>query len=247
MGAVVEFSHVSKDFWTRRGGASQLKHHLIKPFNKKSFIAVEEHKTVLKDVSFKIQAGDFIGIMGRNGVGKSTLLKILAGIYTPNEGKIFIHGSIAPVLELGAGFAEELTGYENIFLNASILGYGKRQVKRAIDEIIDFSELEEQINDPVRNYSSGMLVRLAFSIACHLQAQILLFDEILAVGDLGFQKKCIRKISELNRSNHSIVLVTHNPDQVSQFCNRCLVLDHGTLIFDGDAKSGAHTYKGLFG
>ncbi|NJM10077.1 MAG: ABC transporter ATP-binding protein [Bdellovibrionaceae bacterium] len=173
-------------------------------------------------------------------------MKIISGIYQPNQGTVHVRGRLAPVLELGAGFADELSGYDNIFLNSSILGYSRAESLLKTDKIIEFSELGDQIHDAVRNYSSGMLVRLAFSIACHLDAQLLLFDEVMAVGDLGFQRKCMEKIGELNRAGASIVLVSHSPNQIASVCNRCLLIDNGHIIFDGSAQTGSEQYKELF-
>lgn len=242
----IELRNVTKRFVSKRGGPKDFKHLFIKPFNKKAFEVIAEERTVLNGVSFSIEKGEFVGIMGRNGVGKSTILKMLAGIYRPSQGEIVTRGQIAPVLELGAGFADELSGLENIYLNASILGYSKEQITAAVQTITNFSELGDQILDPVRNYSSGMLVRLAFSIACHLDADLLLFDEVLAVGDIGFQKKCIDKIEELHSKNKTIILVSHSPEQVAHYCSRCILLDQGAVIFDGPAIEGAQKYRDLF-
>ncbi len=206
----------------------------------------KEARTVLRDISFSIPQGDFVGIMGRNGAGKSTLLKLISGIYHPTKGDLITNGRIAPLLELGAGFATELSGYENIFLNGSILGFGRAHTNRYLDSIIEFSELGEAISRPVRKYSSGMLVRLGFSIAVHLDADILLFDEILAVGDIGFQEKCLKKIRELHKAGRTIVLVTHSPDQVERLCDRCIVFDQSGILYDGEPKEGVSRYKGLF-
>jgi len=246
MSAVVEFKNVSKSFVVVRGGARHLKHHLIKIFHRRSYEQHRESRTVLKDVSFSVLQGEFVGIMGRNGVGKSTMLKMISGIYRPNLGEIRVQGRLAPVLELGAGFAEELSGYENIALNASILGYSRKQVAEHLPKIVEFSELKDQIHDPVRNYSSGMMVRLAFSIACHLDAELLLFDEVLAVGDIGFQHKCLDKIRELNKQGASIILVSHSPEQIALHCSRCIVLDAGKVIYDGPARLGSEKYVELF-
>lgn len=204
-----------------------------------------EQVKVLNNISFDIYPGDFVGIMGHNGAGKSTILKIISGIYTPSEGDVKIDGKIAPLLELGAGFTDELSGFDNIFLNAAILGFSRKKVLETLNSIIDFSELEERIHTPVRNYSSGMTVRLAFSIAVHLGAPILLFDEVLAVGDIAFQKKCIEKIHELHQKGSSIILVTHSPQLVEDFCNRCIVISNKEKIFDGAAKDGAAIYTEL--
>lgn len=201
---------------------------------------------VLEDISFTIDEGEFVGIMGRNGAGKSTLLKIISGIYTPTSGEIKTQGKIAPLLELGAGFSEELSGYENIFLNAAILGFSRKKMQDDISKIIEFSELGDKIHMPVRNYSSGMLVRLGFSIAAHLEASILLFDEILAVGDVGFQKKCLSKIDELYKAGKSIILVTHSPDEVRRHCKRCIVFENKKILFDGDPEQGTQVYLNGF-
>jgi ABC-2 type transport system ATP-binding protein len=192
--AVIEFRGVSKRFVYWQDRPRDLKKVLSNLFTKNMFGKIKNEWTVLSDVSFKISEGEFVGIMGRNGAGKSTLLKMISKIYYPTEGEIFLAGKIAPVLELGAGFADELSGLENIYLNAAILGFGAKRTEQLVDQIISFSELGEQVMQPVRNYSSGMLVRLGFSIACHLDAPILLFDEVLAVGDMGFQKNFMANI-----------------------------------------------------
>lgn len=231
-------------FWQNR--PRDLKRFIVNLFSKNKFPTKKYESVVLDNVSFDIYPGEFVGIMGRNGVGKSTILKIISGIYHPTEGTITTSGRIAPVLELGAGFADELSGYENIFLNASILGYGKIRTEEMLEKIIEFSELGEHIYSPVRNYSSGMLVRLAFSIACYMDAPILLFDEVLAVGDLGFQKKCLNKILELYRNGKSIILVTHSPEQVVQFCSRCILIDNKKVVYDGDPKEATTKYIDYF-
>ena len=197
---------------------------------------------VLKEVSFDIFPGEFVGIMGRNGAGKSTILKLICGIYTPDSGKITHSGTIAPLIELGAGFHPELSGYENIFLNSSVLGFGKAATEAALPGIIEFSELSEMINMPVKHYSSGMLVRLGFSIATHLKAPILLVDEVLAVGDASFQAKSLKKIKELHEEGRTIILVTHSPDAVRAHCNRCIVISQHQKIFDGPPAEGSQVY-----
>lgn len=198
--------------------------------------------TALNDISFEIHPGEFVGIMGRNGAGKSTLLKIIAQIYSPTSGKIEVNGQIAPLIELGAGFHPELSGYENIFLNASVLGFGRKATLEALPQILEFAELGEKIQMPVKNYSSGMLVRLGFSIATHLTAPIILIDEVLAVGDAGFQEKCLAKIHSLHREGRTIILVTHSPDAVKSHCSRCIVIDQQKKVFDGEAQEGVNTY-----
>jgi ABC-type polysaccharide/polyol phosphate transport system ATPase subunit len=246
MNPLLEVSHVSKKFKIREDRHRSIKTILGNIITGKWQNSRTINVEILKDVSFDVYPGDFVGLVGRNGVGKSTILKIISGIYRPSQGTVKLHGKVAPVLELGAGFSEDLSGYDNIFLNASILGYGRAATYSRVDEIIKFSELEEYIYTPIRRYSSGMVVRLAFSIAVYLDAPLLLFDEVLAVGDIGFQKKCLDKVHELNSSGKAIVLVTHSPETVEAFCNRCIVLDHSEKIFDGGAKEGAAVYRSLF-
>ncbi len=245
MNAIV-VSNVSKSFLYSENRTSSIKTLLINllTFNFKA--KSSEKKVVLKNLTFTIKKGDFVGIMGRNGAGKSTFLKILSKIYKPNSGSVTINGKVVPLLELGAGFSPDLSGYENIFLNASILGFAKKDIEEKISRIVEFSELHEHIYRPVKNYSSGMLVRLAFAIASHVEADILLFDEILAVGDVGFQKKCLNKIEELSKLNKTIILVTHSPNQIQQFCNRCIVFDDHGVLYDGSAQGGTDCYNTLF-
>lgn len=201
---------------------------------------------VLENVSFQVNHGDFIGIMGRNGAGKSTIMKIMSGIYAPTSGHVIRRGKIAPLLELGAGFVGDLSGYENIFLNSAILGYGRAQVMKDLDKVIEFSGLGEKIYMPVKNYSSGMLMRLGFSVAVHLDAPIVLFDEVMAVGDIGFQEKCYYKILDMHKAGRAIILVTHSPEYVLQFCTRCIILNEGKVAFDGPPDRGTELYKDLF-
>lgn len=239
-GAVIELRDVSKSFeyWADR--PNSIKSMLAGSFGRGSSKPTQIE--VLKNISFQINAGEFVGIMGRNGAGKSTIMKLISGIYEPTQGEVLIKGPIAPLLELGAGFAEDLSGYDNIFLNAAILGYGAERTKKSLQAILDFSDLGERIHMPIRNYSSGMVVRLAFAIAVHLDAPILLFDEILAVGDVAFEKKCLEKIDSLFRTGHSIVLVTHDPEQVKRFCNRCIVIDSNAVAYDGPVEGGVKVY-----
>lgn len=239
-------SNVSKSFAYSANKGSSIKSLLIDLMTFKFKRNPKHKKMVLTNLSFSIKQGDFVGIMGKNGVGKSTFLKILSKIYKPNAGSVELHGKVVPLLELGAGFSPDLSGYENIYLNASILGFTKKEIEDKIDKIVQFSDLNEHIFRPVKNYSSGMLVRLAFAIASHIDADILLFDEILAVGDAGFQKKCLEKIEELSRQNKTIVLVTHSPDQIRQFCNRCIVFNDTGVMYDGPAGQGADCYARLF-
>jgi ABC-type polysaccharide/polyol phosphate transport system ATPase subunit len=235
----VDFLDVSKSFVYYKEKADNLK-GLLSRFTRERSVATSIQ--VLRNISFTLEKGEFVGIMGRNGTGKSTILKLIAGIYSPNQGKIRTEGVIAPLIELGAGFAGDLSGYENIFLNASILGFKKKDVEEALDEIIEFSELGEKIHMPVKNYSSGMLVRLGFAIATHLPASIMLIDEVLAVGDVGFQRKCLRKIDQLHKQGRTIVLVTHNPQDIQKYCQRCIVIESTGKAYDGPALRGSEIY-----
>lgn len=242
---VIRAKNIAKKFnyWSER--PTSIKSILVEILRGKFQPGKKVQFTALDDVSFDIYPGDFIGIMGRNGAGKSTLMKLIAGIYTPTSGKIEVHGQIAPLIELGAGFHPDLSGYENIFLNASVLGFGRKATLEAIPKILDFAELGEKIYMPVKNYSSGMLVRLGFSIATHLTAPIILIDEVLAVGDAGFQEKSLNKIRSLHTEGRTLILVTHSPASVEKYCNRCIVIANQKKIFDGDAREGVEIYHKL--
>ncbi|MCL2110074.1 ABC transporter ATP-binding protein [Microgenomates group bacterium] len=196
----------------------------------------------LREVSFEIAKGESFAIIGPNGSGKSTLLKILAGVTQQTQGEFVVNGRIAPLLELGAGFHPDMTGRENIYLNSIILGSTKEETKKIIEDIIDFSEIREFIDQPVKNYSSGMYVRLAFAVAIHTQFDILLADEVLAVGDEKFQKKCLAKMEEFKARGKTIVLVTHNTKTVKEFCQRALYLRYGKEISCGEAEEVAARY-----
>ena len=200
----------------------------------------------LKDLNFEIHQGDRVGIIGKNGAGKSTLLKILSRITAPTEGKVKIKGRVASLLEVGTGFHAELTGRENIYLNGAILGMKRREVDRKIDEIIAFSEIENHIDTPVKRYSSGMYVRLAFAVAAHLDSEILIADEVLAVGDAAFQKKALGKMNDLSTGEgRTVLFVSHNMSQVKNLCNKGIILDHGTLLRqDDDINKSINFYLG---
>jgi len=191
----------------------------------------------LKDVSFEVKHGEVVGIIGRNGAGKSTLLKILSHITEPTSGRAVINGRVASLLEVGTGFHPELTGRENIYLNSTILGMTKQEVDRKFDEIVAFSEVEKFIDTPVKRYSSGMKVRLAFSVAAHLDPEILMIDEVLSVGDIGFQKKCLGKMGEVAKRGRTILFVSHNMAAVQSFCDRIVLIDNGRIIKNGAPKS----------
>ncbi len=196
----------------------------------------------LDDVSFAVEQGDRVGILGRNGAGKSTLLKILSRITEPTCGKIKMRGRVASLLEVGTGFHPELTGRENIYLNGAILGMGQREIDRKFDEIVAFAEVEKFLDTPVKRYSSGMYVRLAFAVAAHLEPEILIVDEVLAVGDAQFQKKCLGKMQEVGRSGRTVLFVSHNITAIESLCTRAIVLQSGTLHFDGTAQEAVQYY-----
>ncbi len=184
----------------------------------------------LKDISFEVKQGDRIGIIGRNGAGKSTLLKILSRITEPTSGKVSIKGRVASLLEVGTGFHPELTGRENIFLNGAILGMSKTEIRRKFDEIVDFAEIEKFLDTPVKRYSSGMYVRLAFAVAAHLEPEILIVDEVLAVGDVAFQRKCLGKMEEVGNEGRTVLFVSHNMSAIQRLCSKAVFLDKGELI-----------------
>lgn len=197
----------------------------------------------LNDVSFEIQQGDRVGIIGRNGAGKSTLLKILSRITQPTKGKIEYSGRMASLLEVGTGFHGDLSGRENIYLNGSILGMTKHEIDRKFDEIVDFSEIEQFLDTPVKRYSSGMYVRLAFAVAAHLEPEILIIDEVLAVGDADFQRKCLGKMQDVSAEGRTILFVSHNIASVISLCNKGLLLEHGRIKAEGDISSVINAYN----
>jgi lipopolysaccharide transport system ATP-binding protein len=197
----------------------------------------------LKDISFEINEGDRVGIIGRNGAGKSTLLKIISRITEPTCGRLEIMGKVSSLLEVGTGFHPELTGRENIFLNGSILGMKQSEIRMKLNKIIEFSEVGEFINMPVKHYSSGMYVRLAFSVAAHLDPYILVLDEVLAVGDAEFQKKCLKKVQEINEQGNTIIYVSHDHDTVKRLTNKALFLRKGEMVFWGDSAKAMEEYE----
>jgi len=196
----------------------------------------------LKDVSFEVEPGEVVGIIGRNGAGKSTLLKILSRITLPSEGTVELHGRVGSLLEVGTGFHPELTGRENIYLSGSILGMKRREIDAKLDDIVKFSEIEKFLDTPVKRYSSGMYVRLAFAVAAHLEPEILLVDEVLAVGDAVFQKKCLGKMGEVAKEGRTVIFVSHNMGAIGELCSRGLVFYLGNKIFDGEPKSAIESY-----
>ena len=196
----------------------------------------------LRDVGFEIRRGEVVGVIGRNGAGKSTLLKVLSRITEPSEGRVVIEGRVASLLEVGTGFHPELTGRDNIFLNGAILGMGRAEIRRKFDEIVAFADIERFLDTPVKRYSSGMSVRLAFAVAAHLEPEILVVDEVLAVGDAEFQKKCLGKMSEVAHGGRTVFFVSHNMSAVQSLCGRGMLLDHGRLVADGPVSDVIQGY-----
>jgi ABC-2 type transport system ATP-binding protein len=240
---VIEANEVTKRFAAYHRRATSLKERFVRraPTDREDFLA-------LSNVSLRIARGESVGLIGANGSGKSTLLKVLAGILRPTTGTVQVHGRVASLLELGAGFDGELTGRENIYLNASLLGLSRAETDALFDEIVAFSELEDFIDSPVKHYSSGMYVRLGFSVAVHVDPEVLIIDEVLAVGDAAFQRKCIDRIKWFQDKGKTILFVSHSPDLVRRLCTRAVVLDHGVVAFDGDprdAESALHEILGV--
>lgn len=226
----------------------KLRHPHQKPVHRFKIPAGREGPTAntlwaLRDVSFNIQSGDSVAVIGRNGAGKSTLLKLLSRITEPTEGRAILRGRMTSLLEVGTGFHPELTGRDNIYLNGTILGMRRQEIHRKLQSIVDFSEIGPYLDTPVKRYSSGMTVRLAFAVAAHLEPQILILDEVLAVGDLAFQAKCIRKIRELTGKGITILFVSHNLYLLQTLCQRAIVLNDGRLIADTDINQGVALYK----
>ncbi len=235
---VIRVSDVSKQF--RIDKDKSLKERLV--LRRANRLPVEEF-WALRDVSFELDAGSTLGLIGHNGSGKSTLLKMVGGILTPTKGFVEKRGRIAALLELGAGFHPDLTGRENVYLNASILGLSKVQTDKYFDAIVDFSGIEQFIDTQVKFYSSGMYVRLAFAVAVHVDPEILLVDEVLAVGDEPFQRKCLERIKTFQREGRTIVFVTHSLDQTRELCDRVILLEHGSVIVDGPPIEAIRTYR----
>ncbi|WP_295606207.1 ABC transporter ATP-binding protein [uncultured Methanobrevibacter sp.] len=237
----IELRHVSLSFKIGNDKIDNLKEYVIRTLNR-----TKEKKTIFKatdDVSFKIYKGEKIGIIGFNGAGKSTLLKIISGVYTPDEGEVIINGNIAPLLSLGAGFDKNYSGRENIFLNGAILGYDEEFLKSKYDEILEFSELGEFINLPVKNYSSGMLSKLGFSIATIVDPDILILDEVLGVGDINFKKKSKEKIKSLMESNTTVLLVSHSIKEIRNICDKAIWIDKGKVVDIGEVNSVCDKYE----
>ena len=214
-------------------------------FNRLRGVKGYREQKVLDNISFEIKKDEFVGIVGRNGSGKSTLLKILSGIYYPEKGTVTINGNLVPFIELGVGFNPELTGRENVYLNGALLGFSHKEMEAMYDEIVDFAELKPFMDQKLKNYSSGMQVRLAFSIAIRAKGDILVLDEVLAVGDAAFQKKCNDYFESL-KGHQTVILVTHSMENVEKYCTRAILLENGKIVQDGSPKKVAQSYLKLW-
>jgi len=235
---IIKFENVTKNF-------SKNNQKTFKEFLPALFMGEKtvDKFTALSNISFEVQKGECVGIIGPNGAGKSTILKLVAGVMSPTSGKVTVHGKISPLIELGAGMHPELSGKENIYLNGAILGLKRKQIDQYYQSIVDFSELQEFIDQPIKHYSSGMYMRLAFSIAVHVDPEILIVDEILAVGDSAFQEKCFKKMEEFKKRGVTIIFVSHSMSQVQSFCTRAIYLKHGKLIADGLPDTVCQQYQ----
>jgi len=259
MNSVINLQHISKQYRLGQVGTGTISHDLnrwwyqvrgkedpylkIGEANDRTQKGASEYVWALRDISFDVNQGEVLGIVGRNGAGKSTLLKILSRTTAPSTGKIKIKGRVASLLEVGTGFHPEMTGRENIFLNGAILGMTKQEITRKFDEIVDFAGVERYIDTPVKRYSSGMYVRLAFGVAAHLESEILIVDEVLAVGDMEFQKKCLSKMSDISKGQgRTILFVSHNMQAVATLCNRLVLIKNGSVEYDGKVNEGLGYY-----
>ena len=235
----IEIRNIKKHFVIPKYNNNSLKQAIVNGFKKNE----KQVYQVLDGIDITINKGDFFGIVGRNGSGKSTLLKIICGVYVPDDGEIKLHGKITPFIELGVGFNPELSGRDNVFLNGALLGFTRKQMMEMYDEIVEFAELEEFMDLKLKNYSSGMQVRLAFSIAIKAKNDILIFDEVLAVGDEAFQRKCINIFEEYRSKGQTVVLVTHDMGSVKRFCNKAVMIENGKIVESGEPEKVANRYS----
>ncbi len=245
MSIAIKITNLSKRY--RIGnyqGTNQLKEFFLKPFKLNTRNNCE-YIWALKNINLEVEKGEIIGIIGRNGGGKSTLLKILSRITSPTEGSAEVFGRMASLLEVGTGFHGELTGRENIYLNGSILGMSREEISKSFDQIVAFSEVERFIDTPVKRYSSGMYVRLAFAVAAHLNPEILIIDEVLSVGDLPFKKKCIEKMDSVAQGGRTVLFVSHNLLSIKQLCPRSILIEEGKIIYDGPTNKTLDAYRGM--
>lgn len=237
----IEVKDIHKEFILPQSKNSTFKQTVVNIVKRNKKVT----QKVLDGVSFNVEEGDFFGIVGRNGSGKSTLLKLIAGVYAPTAGNINVNGGLTPFIELGVGFNPELSGRDNVYLNGALLGFNRKQMSRMYEEIVAFAEIEPFMDQKLKNYSSGMQVRLAFSIAIKAKNDILLFDEVLAVGDSNFQEKCIRQFKKFKKEKRTIVLVTHSMDTVEKFCNKVILLSNGKVEYEGDSAGAIDKYNTL--
>lgn len=238
---VLKVDHVSKSFKLPTEQSSGIKQAFI---NWTKGIKGYKMQHVLRDISFEVERGDFLGIVGRNGSGKSTLLKLISGIYKPNKGSIAVNGSLVPFIELGVGFNPELTGRENVYLNGAMLGFSTKQIDDMYDDIVEFAELRDFMDQKLKNYSSGMQVRLAFSVAIKAQGDILVLDEVLAVGDEAFQRKCANFFEKVKDDpSKTVILVTHDMSAVRRYCSKAIMIDGGKIVDSGDPDDVADSYS----
>lgn len=238
----IEVDHVSLEFCLYSEKIDGLKEYAVKRLKNK---VSKDSFWALKDVSFNVKPGEAVGLVGKNGCGKSTMLKVIAGVLEPTMGEVRVNGTIAPMIELGAGFDLSLTARENIFLNGAILGYPQEMLKDKFDEIIDFAELKDFVDVPVKNFSSGMITRLGFSIATIYTPDILIVDEILAVGDFEFQQKCEQRISRMRENGTTLLLVSHSTEQVRRVCDRAVLINKGKMLLESDVDTVCDLYLNL--
>jgi len=241
----VSVKHVAKSFKLPHEKADSIKSLFVNPFDKRRKKIETQH--ALRDISFDIKKGEFFGIVGRNGSGKSTLLKIIAGIYRPNKGNVTVNGRLVPFIELGVGFNPELSGRENVYLNGALMGFSKKEIDSKYRAIVEFSELERFMDQKLKNYSSGMQVRLAFSVATILaESDILLIDEVLAVGDSAFQKKCFAYFRKLKKDKKTVIFVSHDMNAVQEYCDRAVLVEDGEVVLAGTSNDVAGAYTRMF-
>jgi ABC-type polysaccharide/polyol phosphate transport system ATPase subunit len=243
--SIIRFENVSKRFLLRHERARSVQDLFVRKFSRRKGDDAVEEFWALRNVSFQVQPGEMLGVIGPNGAGKSTVLKLLARIIEPTSGKVHATGRVNALIELGAGFHEELTGRENIFLSAALLGLSRQEIRRQLDEIIAFSELEKFIDTPVKHYSTGMHMRLGFAIATVIESEILLVDEVLAVGDANFQRKCFERIAEIREKGTTILFVSHQMADIERHCDRALLIMDGRVIADGAPVETGQQYKEL--
>ena len=239
---MIEVRNVTMQYQMANDRVSNLKEYIIKRLKRRMEY---EYFTALDDVSFSVRRGEVLGLIGHNGAGKSTILKVISGIVKPTKGSVQVRGNIVPMLELGSGFDFEMTGRENIFLNGAILGYSEEFLKEKYDEIVNFSEIGQFINIPLRNYSSGMIARLGFSIATVVEPEVLIVDEVLAVGDANFQEKSKRRMMELMGGGTTVLFVSHGLEQIRELCDHVVWLDHGKVKMYGDTQAVCDAYENM--